>query len=151
MFENEITDLRNALANDDRTRGRFQFGEIADSYAVVKLADGTIGNTNCHYEVRKSNDNVRGNEVMYSVEVHFQGVMANYENFIPFLNSFPDIDTIPFGSNDICRRLRGNRYAIRYGKGLPLNTPNIVSILKEQLLCLELAIGNDLKQIIANA
>ncbi len=143
MFENEINDLRIALANDDKTRGRFQFGEIADTYAVVAVVNSTIGNINCHYEVRKS----RG---MYSVEVHFQGVMANYENYMPLINTFPDIDTISMASNELCRRLRGNRYAIRYGKGLPLNTPNIVDKLKEQLVNLELAVGNTLRQIIAN-
>lgn len=150
MLENVIRDLSNALAIDNRTQGRFQFGEIADSYAVVKLTDGSIGGKKCHYEVRQSNDNIRGNEMMYSIEVHFEANKANYENFIPLINELPDIDTIPTDPNKVCRRMRGNRYAIRYGKGLPLNTPNIAIRLMEQLLSLESAIGNDLRRITSN-
>lgn len=150
MFENEIERLIQSLDNDPNSRGKFVFGEIQPTYAVVGLANGTIGNSICHYEVRKSHDNAPGREVYYSVEVHFEGNEHAYEPFTPLISNLPEIDAISFNTSDICRRLRGNKHAIRYGKGLPTSTKNIVDELKGQLVSLDKAIGGDLQRIIAN-
>lgn len=145
-FEEVVNALKNALANDDRTMGRFVFGETQNTYVFVGDAYDIIGAKSYHYEIRNVNNNA------FSVEFHLEGGGLVYQRFEGYVQG---LQAQNINGISVHRRgANGNgRYFILSGDYLfPRNftRESLVMKLKENLLNMESKIGNDLRMIIVN-
>ncbi len=140
MIEEVVNALMIALANDEKTKGKFVFGEIKPTYVFVGDGYDIIGNNDYHYEVKHFRHQT------FSVEFHIEGANQVYERFIPYAKKL--------NINGLTAGRRGpredGRYFILSGNYLPnnFNLAKIVTQLKENLLFMETQIGDDLRKII---
>lgn len=148
-FEEVVNALMAALDSDERTKGRFAFGEIQNTYVFVmdtflyENRNFIIGRLGCHYEVRFIQNNT------YSVEFHVEGGLDVYNRFEKYVQKLQK-QNIKGLTVDRRGPNRDGRYFILSGGHLAnnLKIDEITTQLKENLLFMEMEIGDKLRTVI---
>jgi len=130
-FKSVIAEVK-SLCEDDY----FVFQKPTSKYVWISDKQNIIGNLIAHYEI--SIDKAKG---IYIVDIHFEGKEKTLkEQFKPI------IDNLPPELNPI--NWQGSK-SIRYGKGIPIETPDLINKLIEQLVFLEVTLGDRIRNIIS--
>jgi len=141
-FKEVIEDLKLSMAEDESVLNLFSFGKLQDNginakkdtFVWIKDASKTIGNLSAHYEISirsrgKSKD-------FYFVEIHFED--TDKKKFYDSKIALPEnAEWIDWQSSK----------SIAFKEGLNPKDDDLVEKLKEQLLYLELNLGDQIRSI----
>jgi len=133
-FKQVIEALMKAIENDPKTRGIFGVVKSTTNWVWIKDEEGIIGNLIAHYEI-----SINKNLKRYYVDVHFEGDKIEKKQFQGIIDNLPEnLISIPWQ----------NEKSIRYVDGVPLDHPDLVNELKDQLFYIEETIGGKIREII---
>ncbi|MFZ4799558.1 MAG: McrB family protein [Bacteroidia bacterium] len=134
-FKAVIAEVKRVCEEDD-SENLFVFGNPTNKYVWIKDKKGIIGDLIAHYEI--SLDKVKGK---YTVDIHFEGKEKyQKEQFKQIVDNLTD-ELIPF-------TWQGSK-SIRYGNGIPLEEPDLINKLINQLVFLEITLGDQIRNIIS--
>lgn len=124
------------VSEEDNSTNLFVFNKPTTQYVWIKDKQDIIGDFIAHYEI--SIDKAKGK---YTVDIHFEGKeKGQKEQFKEIIDNLPDeVNPITW---------QGSK-SVRYGKGIPLDEPDLINKLIEQLVYLEVTLGDRVRNIIS--
>jgi hypothetical protein len=133
-FKQVIAEIEKVLENEEYNP--FVFDRPKKSYVWIKDKNGIIGDFVAHYEI--SLDKPKNK---YTVDIHFEGKEKHQkEQFKEIFDNLPDeVNSLPW---------QGSK-SLRYGNGLPPDEPDLINKLIEQLVYLEITLGDRIRNIIS--
>ena len=144
-FTAVIEELKQSMLEDDSVLKDFSFGKVVDNgfsgkkdtYVWLKDSKQIIGHVRAHYEISIRTRN--GKKNFYFVDVHFEG--SDNSKFRNELESLPDE----------CEWIlwRGGE-SIGSKEGIDPKDGDLIDKLQEQLLYLELNLGDTIREVINN-
>lgn len=132
-FKEVIKEVERLLEKEELNP--FDFGKRTNGFVWIKDKHGLIGNLIVHYEI--SIDKVHGK---YTVDIHFEGKEKNDRTqFNQIIENLP---------NELKAITWQGSKSIRYGNGIDINDPHLLNKLVEELLFLEDALGDMIRNVL---